>query len=144
MRVTAVSARVCSTPHSRVTCQTRVIRAVRTASRFFLGASLAVCLGYDVSTAGNIHEVKYANQADVKVFRVKYENQADLCVYVAEYANQAEGKDEIWHYVEYANQADAKIFFVEYENQSDLKVYFVKYQNQAKWRKSNRFRGIFK
>lgn len=69
----------------------------------------------NVTLAGNVHEVKYANQADVKIFRVKYENQADLCVYVAEYANQA-----------------------------DLKVYFVKYQNQAKWKESSRFRGVFK
>jgi hypothetical protein len=40
--------------------------------------------------AGNIYEVKYENQADVKVFRVKYQNQADLCVPSAPvYGNRA-------------------------------------------------------
>ncbi len=94
--------------------------------------------------AGNICEVKYANQADVKIFRVKYENQADLCVYVADHSNEAKDKDEVWYYVEYANQANAKIFFVKYENQADLKVFFVKYKNQAKWKKSNACRGMFR
>jgi hypothetical protein len=120
----------------------RKYSAYRTTACGCLIAFLA--LAASPARGGNIFEVKYQNQADVKIFRVEYENQADLCVYVAEYANQAKGEDAIWHYVEYANQADAKIFFVEYANQADLKVYFVKYQNQAKWKKSNKFRGMFK
>ena len=115
------------------------------ATRCLVGVLLIVvsCAG-SAAFAGNIAEVKYANQADVKIYRVKYENQADLCVYVAEYSNQAKDKDEVWHYVEYENQASAKIFFVKYENQADVNVYFVKYQNQAKWKTSSRFRGVFK
>jgi len=35
--------------------------------------------------AGNIYEVKYDYQADVKVYKVEYDYQADLIVYECEY-----------------------------------------------------------
>jgi len=92
-------------------------------------------------TAGNIYEVDYESQADVKVAIVDYESQADLCVWVAEYESQARDHDEIWYYVKYESQADAKVFRVRYESQADVKVFFVKYESQAGWRRPSPFQG---
>lgn len=44
------------------------------------------------AVAGNIFEVKYANQADAKIYFVTYANQADVKVYLVKYQNQAKWK----------------------------------------------------
>ena len=83
--------------------------------------------------AQTVFSVKYANQAEIKVYVVQYENQADLKVFRVKYLNQAGNNDGKWYFTDYANQCKKKIYFVTYANQADLKIYFVQYENQAGW-----------
>jgi len=81
------------------------------------------------SEAGKVFVTDYENQADFTAITVKYANEANCKVYRVPYENQAgPGK---WFYVKYENQADTKIHWVKYANQAKLKVFFVKYENEA-------------
>lgn len=108
---------------------------------FFLIALLFISANV---RAGNIYEVKYDYQADVKVKVVDYDYQADLLVYITDYDYQATGKDQYWFFTKYDYQADTKVYFVDYDYQADVKIFYVKYDYQAKWNNSNKYTGRFK
>jgi hypothetical protein len=88
-------------------------------------------------TAQKVAKVKYASQADIKVYVVDYESQCDLKVFHMDYASQA-NKDGLWFSVDYESQADYKVFFVDYESQADLKIYYVDYPSQAGWKNKSK------
>ncbi len=87
--------------------------------------------------AQKVAKVKYASQADIKVFVVDYESQCDLKVFHVDYSSQA-NKDGLWFSVDYESQADYKIFFVDYSSQADLKIYYVDYSSQAGWKNNSK------
>jgi hypothetical protein len=97
------------------------------------GFFLALLLPFSTFSQ-KVHLVKFANQADVKIFEVAFENQADLKVFKVEFPNQAEDCSGLWFETDFENQAQWKIFKVDFENQADLKVFYVKFRNQAGWR----------
>lgn len=86
------------------------------------------------SFSQKVHMLKFANQADVKIFEVAFENQADLKVFKVDFVNQAQYCSGLWFETDFENQAQWKIFKVDFENQADLKVFYVKFRNQAGWR----------
>ena len=49
--------------------------------------TLFFCVSSFLGYAQKVHAVKYANQADLRIFVVAYENQADLKVYKVAYKN---------------------------------------------------------
>lgn len=81
-----------------------------------------------------VFPVKFANQADVKVYEVKFETQADLNVFRVDFRNQATDCNGLWFYTDFVNQAQWKIFFTDFYTQADLKIFYVKFRNQAGWR----------
>ena len=89
------------------------------------------------SNAQKVAKVKYASQADIKVYIVDYESQCDLKVFHVDYSSQA-SKDGLWFSVDYESQADFKLFFVDYESQADLKIYYVDYSSQAGWKNNSK------
>lgn len=84
--------------------------------------------------AQTVFPVKFATQADVKVYEVKFETQADLKLFQVDFQNQATNCNGLWFYTDFVNQAQWKIFFTDFETQADLKVFYVKFRNQAGWR----------
>jgi hypothetical protein len=96
-------------------------------------STITIFVGF-AAFAQKVHNVKYASNADVKVFVVKYESQADLKVFKVKYESQAGNNDGKWFFTDYESQAKKKIFFVDYESQAELKVFFVDYESQAGWR----------
>ena len=96
---------------------------------------LFIVLLFPFSTfSQKVHMVKFANQADVKIFEVAFENQADLKVFKVDFPNQGQDCSGLWFETDFENQAQWKIFKVVFENQADLKVFYVKFRNQAGWR----------
>lgn len=81
-----------------------------------------------------VFPVKFATQADVKVYEVNFETQADLKVFQVDFQNQATDCSGLWFYTDFVNQAQWKIFFTDFETQADLKIFYVKFRNQAGWR----------
>ena len=55
--------------------------------------TLFFCVSSFLGYAQKVHAVKYANQADLRIFVVAYENQADLKIYFVNYENQAGWKN---------------------------------------------------
>jgi hypothetical protein len=109
------------------------VRFIQRSSPYLFG--LLTTLGCAISVSAQpVHSVRYASQADVKVFVAQYVSQADLLVHKVKYRSQASGNDGLWFFTEYGNQASKTIFFVDYPSQADLKVKFVDYPSQAGWR----------
>ncbi|CAM4071410.1 DUF6150 family protein [Gillisia limnaea] len=84
--------------------------------------------------AQTVFPVKFATQANVKVYEVDFETQADLKIFRVNFQNQATDCSGIWFYTDFVNQAHWKIFFTNFETQADLKIFYVKFRNQAGWR----------
>lgn len=90
--------------------------------------------------AQTVFPVKFATQANVKVYEVDFETQADLKVFRVDFQNQATDCSGLWFYTHFANQAQWKIFFTDFETQADLKIFYVKFRNQAGWRNEEKKR----
>ncbi len=81
-----------------------------------------------------VFPVKFATQANVKVYELDFETQADLKVFRVDFQNQATDCSGLWFYTDFVTQAQWKIFFTDFETQAGLKTFYVKFRNQAGWR----------
>jgi len=88
--------------------------------------------------AQRVYEVKYKNQADIKIYVTKYKSQADLKVYKTAYKSRAKGNRGLWYFTNYPARAQKKVYFVPYKSQADLKIFFVPYKSQAGWQNKDK------
>ncbi len=84
--------------------------------------------------AQTVFPVKFATQANIKVYEVDFESQADLNVFLVDFQNQATDCIGLWFCTDFVNQAQWKIYFTDFETQADIKIFYVKFRNQAGWR----------
>lgn len=95
-----------------------------------LSGKVPGCIYKGKQLSGKVFVVKYAYQADIKVYQTNSKFQSDLVVSPTKYSYQAT-KCGLWNFVDYSYQSDFKVYFVKYSYQSDFSVFFTKYSYQA-------------
>lgn len=107
------------------------MRAFRAAAS---GLVVFINLLYSASAAAqSLYVVESFFKADLVIHEVKYANQADVLVYRVKYPYRAKGNTGHWYFTDNMFLTSKSIFFTKYSYRADINVYYVKYSSQSKW-----------
>ena len=107
------------------------LRAFRAAAS---GLVVFINLLYSASAAAqSLYVVESFFKADLVIHEVKYANQADVLVYRVKYPYRAKGNTGHWYFTDNMFLTSKSIFFTKYSYRADINVYYVKYSSQSKW-----------
>jgi len=103
----------------------------KTSAFFLFICSMNIFVGGPAG-ATKFFEVKYASQADYKVFIVEHASQADCIIHLVGTESKAKRGSGFWFRSKTQSQADVKIYIVNYQSQADLKIYLTNTPSKVK------------